>query len=254
MINSFTSKNYYERLNVSRDADKAQITKAYHEIATVFHPDSGLYDKNGGDLSNTHLEIFKCIGEAYSVLSDDAKRVAYDAKLKIEENKPTIFRKQATEKQKDTESSRANWQSVSGANAEHKRVQDEMLQKFRERESVFEGGGEIRSSLNISSINVSSIEQRSSVVRSAVFEGAVSSDDICKGIYEDVNDENKDSCRSALKERVLCFIRNKSFKEDISAIASIVFKICVNHADAVIIIGGLGLGAVVFFVLFAMFV
>jgi len=63
--------SYYEILEVSRDADKATIKKAYRRLAKKYHP-----DKNSGDKEAEHM--FKLINEAYQCLSDDQQRSIYD--------------------------------------------------------------------------------------------------------------------------------------------------------------------------------
>jgi molecular chaperone DnaJ len=65
------SKDYYGVLGVSRDADEAELKKAYRNLARTFHP-----DKNQGDKKAE--ERFKEISEAYGVLSDPEKRAQYD--------------------------------------------------------------------------------------------------------------------------------------------------------------------------------
>ncbi|MFV0337598.1 MAG: molecular chaperone DnaJ [Chthoniobacterales bacterium] len=66
-----TKRDYYEVLEVHREATTIEIKKAYRKQAVKFHP-----DKNPGD--NEAEERFKEIGEAYEVLMDDNKRAAYD--------------------------------------------------------------------------------------------------------------------------------------------------------------------------------
>ncbi len=63
--------DYYEILQVSRDATVTEIKKAYRKLAMRYHP-----DKNPGDRDAE--EMFKKINEAYGVLSDESKRALYD--------------------------------------------------------------------------------------------------------------------------------------------------------------------------------
>lgn len=62
------AKDYYETLEVNKNATKEEIKKSFHKLAMKYHP-----DKNGGDDKK-----FKEINEAYQVLSDEKKRAMYD--------------------------------------------------------------------------------------------------------------------------------------------------------------------------------
>ncbi len=62
------AKDYYQILGVSKSSSKEEIKKAFRKLAHEYHP-----DKKGGNESK-----FKEVNEAYSVLSDDAKRSQYD--------------------------------------------------------------------------------------------------------------------------------------------------------------------------------
>ena len=63
--------DYYEVLNIAKNASAAEIKKAYRTLAFKYHP-----DKNPN--SKTAEEKFKEISEAYEVLSDSEKRATYD--------------------------------------------------------------------------------------------------------------------------------------------------------------------------------
>lgn len=63
--------DYYELLGISREADAAEIKRAYRNLARQLHPDA-----NPGD--STAEERFKEITKAYDVLSDPDKRRRYD--------------------------------------------------------------------------------------------------------------------------------------------------------------------------------
>jgi DnaJ-class molecular chaperone len=64
-------KDYYEILQVEKDASPKKIKEAYRGLAFQYHP-----DRNGG--GKDALERMKIINEAYAVLSDPAKRRQYD--------------------------------------------------------------------------------------------------------------------------------------------------------------------------------
>ncbi len=64
-------QDYYELLGVNRNADEAEIKKAYRKLAMKYHP-----DRNAGDAASE--EKFKEIQQAYAILSDKQKKSAYD--------------------------------------------------------------------------------------------------------------------------------------------------------------------------------
>lgn len=65
-----TSRDYYDILGVSKDADKGELKKAYRKKALEFHPDR--------NKAKDAEQKFKEVNEAYEVLSDDKKRQMYD--------------------------------------------------------------------------------------------------------------------------------------------------------------------------------
>lgn len=63
--------DYYDLLGVPRNADEAEVKRAYRKLALKFHP-----DRNPGDAKAEAK--FKEINQAYEVLSDSGKRRLYD--------------------------------------------------------------------------------------------------------------------------------------------------------------------------------
>ena len=66
------SRDYYEVLGVGREADEAEIKKAFRGLARELHPDVNDHDPEAE-------EKFKAAAEAYEVLSDAERRRTYDA-------------------------------------------------------------------------------------------------------------------------------------------------------------------------------
>ncbi len=80
--------DFYELLQVNRDAHPTIIRYAYRFLAAMYHPDNG----ETGD-----ADKFRIISEAWRTLSDDGKRAAYDLSLGImEQNKSEQTKAQAT--------------------------------------------------------------------------------------------------------------------------------------------------------------
>jgi len=63
--------DYYDVLAVPRDADQAELKRAYRELAGRYHPDKNPNDREAE-------ARFKEVGEAYTVLSNPEKRRIYD--------------------------------------------------------------------------------------------------------------------------------------------------------------------------------
>lgn len=66
-----TKRDYYEVLNLSREASGEEVKRSYRKLALKFHP-----DRNQGDPESETR--FKEASEAYEVLSDPQKRSRYD--------------------------------------------------------------------------------------------------------------------------------------------------------------------------------
>lgn len=71
-------KNYYEILEVDKNASPEIIKKAYSTLAKKYHPD---LQSDGNKILAE--EKIKLINEAYETLSDEQKRKQYDSTLQI---------------------------------------------------------------------------------------------------------------------------------------------------------------------------
>jgi molecular chaperone DnaJ len=64
-------RDYYEILDVGKNASEEEIKRSYRKLAMQYHP-----DRNPGDMKAE--ERFKEASEAYEVLRDPEKREIYD--------------------------------------------------------------------------------------------------------------------------------------------------------------------------------
>ena len=85
-------KTLYEILEVSENASKEIIEKAYKVLAKKYHPDL----QAEGDKQEAEKKM-KQINEAYEVLSDEEKRKEYDLKLTQERSKEEVQKQSQTE-------------------------------------------------------------------------------------------------------------------------------------------------------------
>ncbi|CAM9242498.1 unnamed protein product [Ectocarpus sp. 8 AP-2014] len=82
LLEQSKKKQYYKVLGVPRNADLAQIKKAYRDLAKIHHP-----DKVQGDEEKLKSEkIFQEVAEAYEVLGDEELRGKYDRGEEVFEN------------------------------------------------------------------------------------------------------------------------------------------------------------------------
>ena len=71
--------NYYEILEVSKNASKEVIEKAYRVLAKKYHPDLQKEENKA-----KAEQKMKLINEAYEILSDETRKKQYDIKLEEE--------------------------------------------------------------------------------------------------------------------------------------------------------------------------
>lgn len=73
-MSQLNNKNYYEILEIEKNATKKDIKKAYFQASKKYHPDI--------NKSPTAEEDFKIVYEAYETLYDDQRRKEYDKFIK----------------------------------------------------------------------------------------------------------------------------------------------------------------------------
>ncbi|MBI5875197.1 MAG: DnaJ domain-containing protein [Deltaproteobacteria bacterium] len=74
------SLNYFNILGIGQDADNSGIKKAYFKLAKEYHPDR--YHNNAQEVKTAASDIFTLINTAYTTLSDEKTRKAYEESLK----------------------------------------------------------------------------------------------------------------------------------------------------------------------------
>lgn len=100
--------NYYEILEVNENASIEVIDKAYRVLAKKYHPD--VYE---GDKKQAEAMMQK-LNEAYDVLSDENKRLNYDAILK--RKKQIELEKSITENKKNSSIDSQNFNNINSQN------------------------------------------------------------------------------------------------------------------------------------------
>ena len=71
------NKDYYNILGLGKDATQDDIKKAFRKMSVLWHPDKHTNDPD--DKRKEAEEKFKQCNEAYSILSDESLKKAYDA-------------------------------------------------------------------------------------------------------------------------------------------------------------------------------
>jgi hypothetical protein len=74
------TKNAFELLGLARGCDKKDVKRAYFKLSKEFHPDR-FYGRNLGPYRERLATIFQAVKAAFDLLSDDARREAYEDSL-----------------------------------------------------------------------------------------------------------------------------------------------------------------------------
>lgn len=76
VLKETNGKNYFELLNLSKNARDADIKNAYYELAKIFHPDKISKDAPK-EVTELNQKIFSLIATAFNVIKEPASRERY---------------------------------------------------------------------------------------------------------------------------------------------------------------------------------
>jgi curved DNA-binding protein CbpA len=88
-LHFFTTADYYEMLEVTRQSTTADIKMAYYNLAKKFHPDRYHQLARDSELRSNLESLFSRLTQAYDTLRQPALRANYDDQLRKPTNKTT---------------------------------------------------------------------------------------------------------------------------------------------------------------------
>ena len=122
-------KNYYEILEVEKDATAKEIKRSYFKLAMKYHP-----DKNPDAPDKSALDLhFSAISHAYQVLSEPAVREKYDLRLKQGEKEYTSEDMKREEERAEYEQ---KWRDSFEMFAEEERLSEEEEKQQRREKAL----------------------------------------------------------------------------------------------------------------------
>ena len=134
-------KNYYDWLEISRNASPEVVEKAYKTLVKKYHP-----DLQEGENKQQAEEMIKKINEAYSVLSDETKRKQYDETIKEStiskedydrlQQELNNMRRQSTTNDNHNTSNVANMQSTENEKQEQNIEYQQQLENEKQEQNI----------------------------------------------------------------------------------------------------------------------
>lgn len=124
-------KDYYKILDISINATKDEVKKAFRSLAKKYHPDRNVNDENS-------LRKFQEVNEAYEVLSNEDSRREYDKKkssfeqsnnkeTNSENNKSNSEKKKYQDKSDSIENLNKYFESFFGFDANSNKINKDKL-------------------------------------------------------------------------------------------------------------------------------
>ena len=99
IIEWIDKSDYYQILNIPKDANKEQCKLAYYKLSQQYHPDK-YYSRVDKTVRDKITIVFKRVNEAYMVLKNPKKRARYD-KLAFGSEREQNLRYQVSEEDRD---------------------------------------------------------------------------------------------------------------------------------------------------------
>ncbi|KAL6419723.1 hypothetical protein ACFW04_005404 [Cataglyphis niger] len=84
----FSTRNYYDVLEIPKNANDKQVKKAYYKLSLIVHP-----DRVKDNIKTEATEKFKVLGGIYSILTNKEKRKLYDQFILYDEEIGVAMRK-----------------------------------------------------------------------------------------------------------------------------------------------------------------
>lgn len=109
--------DYYNILQIEKDASQDEVRQAYHKMARLFHPDNF-----NGSQEEASKQMAK-INEAYQTLSDIDKRAVYDADRQLDDWEPEYNNKRHSRYEENNTFS-ANADNLHDSKAGHMNVEN----------------------------------------------------------------------------------------------------------------------------------
>lgn len=125
--------NYYEILEVSQNASKEVIEKAYKVLAKKYHPD--LQEQNEKQKAEQKMKL---INEAYEILSNDEKRKQYDIELQDEIQRKKQIEFEKIRQDKLIKQNQNNNYNVEEEILTQKQIKEHIKKQKRERKELQE--------------------------------------------------------------------------------------------------------------------
>jgi curved DNA-binding protein CbpA len=141
------AENYYDVLNIERQASSDQVRDAYHALARKYHPDR--FHQSDADTQRQIDSAFAQIARAYETLGDESAREAYNTQITERRPAPGVLpsskpAQREVPSAKDANSARAESSFQHGLAAIRNKQPEQAIRFFAEAASIDPRNGRYR--------------------------------------------------------------------------------------------------------------